>query len=57
MAQRLPKEVVEMVRSQTVLERVASPRDIAAQVVAFCEADSITGQVVAIDGGMPGAMH
>ena len=57
MAQRLPEEIVRMARSQAVLERVASARDIAAQVVTFCRADSITGQVLVIDGGVPGAMH
>ena len=57
MAQRLPEEIVRMARSQAVLERVASARDIAAQVVTFCQADSITGQVLVIDGGVPGAMH
>jgi hypothetical protein len=31
--------------------------DIAQQVVAFCRADSVTGQVLVIDGGMPGAMY
>src|SRR5213594_3893637 len=56
-AQRLPEEIVRMARSQAVLERVASARDIAAQVVTFCRADSITGQVLVIDGGVPGAMH
>jgi len=57
MAQRLPKEIVHMARSQAVLDRVASAQDIAAQVVTFCGADSVTGQVLVIDGGMPGAMH
>ena len=57
MAQRLPDEVVQTARSQAVLERVASAQDIAAQVVTFCRADSVTGQVLVIDGGVPGAMH
>ena len=57
MAQRLPAEIVQMARSQAVLRRAASADDIAAQVVTFCRADSLTGQVLVIDGGMPGAMH
>src|SRR6266571_4510760 len=57
MAQRLPEEIVEMARSQAVLRRAASIEDIAAQVVMFCRAESVTGQVLVIDGGMPGGMH
>src|SRR5207244_4803529 len=57
MAQRIPEEVVEMARSQAVLRRAASIEDIAAQAVMFCQAESITGQVLVIDGGMPGGMH
>ena len=40
-----------------VLGRTASRQDIAAQVVTFCRAESVTGQVLVIDGGMPGSMH
>jgi 3-oxoacyl-[acyl-carrier protein] reductase len=57
MARRLPEEVAEMARRQVVLGRVGSADDIAAQTVAFCCAESITGQVLAIDGGMPGSMR
>jgi len=57
MAQRIPEEVVEMERDQAVLRRVASIEDIAAQVVMFCRAASITGQVLVIDGGIPGGMR
>jgi 3-oxoacyl-[acyl-carrier protein] reductase len=57
MAQRLPEEMAQMARRQAVLGRTASAQDIAAQAVAFCRADSITGQVLVIDGGMPGSMH
>src|SRR6266498_5063502 len=49
MAQRLPAEIVQLARSQVVLGRVASAQDIAAQVVTFCQAESITGQVLVID--------
>ena len=57
MARRMPAEVAEMERQQAVLGRVASLEDIAAQVVLFCQAESITGQVLVIDGGIPGGMH
>jgi 3-oxoacyl-[acyl-carrier protein] reductase len=57
MAQRIPAEVVEMEREQAVLRRVASIEDIAAQAVMFCRAESITGQVLVIDGGIPGGMR
>ena len=57
MAQRMPEEVAEMERKQAVLGQVASIEDIAAQVVMFCRADSITGQVLVIDGGIPGGMR
>jgi 3-oxoacyl-[acyl-carrier protein] reductase len=57
LAQRIPAEVVQRTREQVVLGRVASLQDIAEQVVAFCRAESITGQVLVIDGGMPAAMR
>ena len=57
MAQRLPEEIAEKTRRQAVLGRTASAQDIAAQAVLFCQADSISGQVIAIDGGMLGSMH
>jgi len=52
MAQRIPAEVVEGVRRDAVLQRPASAADIANQVMAFCRADSVTGQVLVIDGGL-----
>lgn len=57
MAERLPHEIVQSARNQVVLGRTASVQDIAAQVVTFCQAESITGQVLVVDGGMPGGMH
>jgi 3-oxoacyl-[acyl-carrier protein] reductase len=57
MAQRLPQIQAEGARRQAVLGRTASAQDIAEQTVAFCRAESVTGQVLAIDGGMPGAMR
>src|SRR5262245_14615336 len=57
MAQRLPKEVAQWARDQAVLGRTASADDIAAQVVTFCRAESVTGQVLVVDGGMPAVMR
>jgi len=57
MARRLPEAVVEGARKQVVLGRSGSAEDIADQVVTFCRAESVTGQVVVVDGGMPGAMR
>jgi 3-oxoacyl-[acyl-carrier protein] reductase len=57
MAQRLPEEMAQLARRLAVLGRTASVKDIAEQVVAFCRAESITGQALVVDGGMPGAMH
>jgi NAD(P)-dependent dehydrogenase (short-subunit alcohol dehydrogenase family) len=56
-AQRLPASVAEGARRQAVLGRTASVDDIAAQVVTFCRADSVTGQVLVVDGGMPVGMR
>ena len=52
MAARLPKEVVENARASVVLGRTSSMEDIAEQVVTFCRADSVTGQVLVVDGGL-----
>ena len=52
MAQRLPVEVADTARRNAVLRRTSSAEDIAEQVVTFCRADSVTGQVLAIDGGL-----
>ena len=57
MARRLPESVLEGARKQVVLGRTGSAQDIAEQVVTYCRADSVTGQLAVIDGGMPGAMH
>jgi 3-oxoacyl-[acyl-carrier protein] reductase len=57
MAQRLPAKVANAARADAVLGRTASAEDIAQQVVTFCRADSVSGQVLVIDGGMRGSMH
>ncbi|MBI2203286.1 MAG: SDR family oxidoreductase [Candidatus Rokubacteria bacterium] len=52
MARRLPPAVSETARQSVVLGRTADKGDVAGQVVTFCRADSVTGQVLVIDGGM-----
>jgi len=52
MTSRLRPEVVEGARARAVLRRAASVEDVADQVVAFCKSDSVTGQVLNIDGGV-----
>jgi 3-oxoacyl-[acyl-carrier protein] reductase len=57
MALRLPDEVAQWARDQAVLGRTGRAQDIAEQVVTFCRAESVTGQVLVVDGGMPALMH
>jgi 3-oxoacyl-[acyl-carrier protein] reductase len=57
MAQRLPDAVAEGARRQAVLGKVGSAVDIADATVMLCRADTITGQTIVVDGGMPGAMN
>jgi 3-oxoacyl-[acyl-carrier protein] reductase len=57
MAQRLPDEVAAGARRQAVLGKVGSAVDIADATVLLCRADTITGQTIVVDGGMPGAMN
>jgi 3-oxoacyl-[acyl-carrier protein] reductase len=52
MAQRLPPAVAQSARDLAVLGRTSGIDDIAAQVVTFCRADSVTGQTVVVDGGV-----
>jgi 3-oxoacyl-[acyl-carrier protein] reductase len=51
MANRIPPEVTEHLRKSVVLGRAAEAGDIAEQVVTFCRTDTITGQVMVVDGG------
>jgi 3-oxoacyl-[acyl-carrier protein] reductase len=57
LAKRLPEAVAAGARRQAVLGRTASVDDIADQVVTFCRAESVTGQVMVVDGGMPVGMR
>ena len=52
MAQRVPPDVVEAMRQRAVLKRTTRLQDVADQVVTFCRAESVTGQVLVIDGGI-----
>jgi len=40
-----------------ILKRGASAQDIAEQTVMLCKSETITGQAIAIDAGIPGAMR
>ncbi|MDE0944124.1 MAG: SDR family oxidoreductase [Alphaproteobacteria bacterium] len=57
MALRVPDELAQRIRDETVLGRVGQIEDIAAQVLTFVTSTSISGQVMAVDGGMPVAMR
>ena len=57
MALRLPDAVSAAARRQAVLGKVGSAVDIADATVMLCRADTITGQTIVVDGGMPGAMN
>jgi 3-oxoacyl-[acyl-carrier protein] reductase len=52
MAERLPGVVVQAAKQLAVLKRTVSADDVAQQVVAFCRSDSVTGQVLTVDGGI-----
>ena len=52
MSQRVPAEAVEAIRQSAILKRTTSISDVADQVLYFCRADSVTGQVLVIDGGI-----
>jgi 3-oxoacyl-[acyl-carrier protein] reductase len=57
MARRLPPDVVDAARGQAVLGQGGSAVDIAAATVLLCRADTISGQTIVVDGGMPAAMN
>ena len=51
MASRIPQAGVDAARQRTALKRTTSIDDVAAQVLTFCRADSVTGQTLVLDGG------
>ena len=51
------RKVAEGARKQAVLGRVGQTEDIANQVLTFVTSTSITGQLMVVDGGMPGVMR
>jgi 3-oxoacyl-[acyl-carrier protein] reductase len=57
MAERLPEAMNQSIRAQAVLGRSGSADDIAQLAVAYCCADSVTGQTVVVDGGIPIGMR
>ena len=57
MAERVPEDTKRQARMQAVLGRTASVEDIAEQVLAFCRTETVTGQVLVVDGGMPAGMR
>jgi 3-oxoacyl-[acyl-carrier protein] reductase len=57
MANRLPEAQANAARNTAVLGRVGSAEDIADATVMLCRAETITGQTIVVDGGMPTAMN
>lgn len=57
MAERVPEAMKQALRTQTVLGRSGSADDIAQMAVAYCRADSVTGQTIVVDGGNPIGMR
>jgi 3-oxoacyl-[acyl-carrier protein] reductase len=51
-AQIVPAAAVEAMRQRTLLKRTTSVQDVVDQVVYFCQAETVTGQVLLIDGGV-----
>ena len=57
MADRVPEDMKRQARMQAVLGRTARAEDIAEQVLTFCRTETVTGQVLVVDGGMPAGMR
>ena len=53
MAENMPPEFLQKAIDETVLGRIATPKDIANVVVFLCseKAKHITGEVIKVDGG------
>ena len=49
---RVPPARVAALKEQAALKRTTDPKDVARQVVLFCQSDSITGQTQVVDAGL-----
>ena len=52
MFNRISADNTEAAKQRAVLKRHSSLSDVADQVLTFCRADTVTGQVLVIDGGI-----
>ena len=52
MSSRVRPEAVAALKERAALKRTTDLDDVARQVVLFCQAESITGQTLVIDGGI-----
>lgn len=53
LTQDLPADIIEQARAETVLQRLATPEDIAQVILFLCSpaARHITGEIIKVDGG------
>ena len=49
---RVPPARVAALKDQAALKRTTDPKDVARQVVVFCQSDSVTGQTQVVDSGL-----
>jgi 3-oxoacyl-[acyl-carrier protein] reductase len=49
---RVPPARVAALKDQAALKRTTDPKDVARQVVIFCQSDSVTGQTQVVDAGL-----
>lgn len=52
MFNRIPSETTERFKERAILKKHTQIQDVADQVITFCKADSVTGQLLVIDGGL-----
>lgn len=52
MSARVPAEAVDAMRQRSLLKHNTGIQDVADQIIQFCRAESVTGQVLVIDGGI-----
>ena len=51
MVKNVPAEILENLRLETPIERCGTPEDVAQAMLYLAEADFVTGQVLAVNGG------